>query len=68
MVSSGWKRDDRRRRDNPTTRFIGLRMAGDAIDETDAQGNAITDCYRRIKRIHIVGINGPTPKLHDLTL
>jgi glycogen operon protein len=29
--------------DNPATRFIGLRMAGDAIDETDEQGNAITD-------------------------
>jgi isoamylase len=29
--------------DNPGTRSIGLRMAGDAIDETDAQGNAITD-------------------------
>ncbi len=29
--------------DNPATRCIGLRMAGDAIDETDEQGNAITD-------------------------
>ena len=29
--------------DNPATRCIGLRMAGDAIDETDGQGNAITD-------------------------
>jgi glycogen operon protein len=29
--------------DNPGTRCIGLRMAGDAIDETDEQGNAITD-------------------------
>ncbi|MGD1075280.1 MAG: glycogen debranching protein GlgX [Thermodesulfovibrionales bacterium] len=28
---------------NPGTRCIGLRMAGDAIGETDEQGNAITD-------------------------
>lgn len=29
--------------DSPSTRCIGLRMAGDAIDETDEQGNTITD-------------------------
>jgi isoamylase len=28
---------------NPETRCIGLRMAGDAIDETDEHGNAIAD-------------------------
>ncbi len=29
--------------ENPATRCIGLRMSGDAISETDEQGNAITD-------------------------